>query len=57
MPGTVSFVERNFRPQDENMAINFVYLAMLTACGSSQARDQTHTTAVTKARAVTMPDP
>ena len=33
------------------------FVAACAACGSSQARDQTHTTAVTRAAVVTMPDP
>ena len=35
----------------------FLQEGMATACESSQARDQTHTAAVTQAAAVTMPDP
>ena len=34
----------------------FFLLAVPEACGNSQARDQTRTTAVTRATAVTMPD-
>ena len=34
-----------------------IFLTMSTACGSAQARDSTHTTAVTQATAVTVPDP
>ena len=34
----------------------FVHLAVLMACGSSQARDQTHAKAVTQATVVTMLD-
>ena len=35
----------------------FFFLATPTACGSSQARDRTHSTASTPATAVTMKDP
>ena len=35
----------------------FFFLATLTACGSSWARDKTCATAVTQAMAVTTPDP
>ena len=35
----------------------FHFLATLTACRSSQARDQTQATAVTQAAPVTRPDP
>ena len=34
-----------------------LFLTMSAACGYSQARDWTHVTAVTRATAVTMPDP
>ena len=35
----------------------YIFLASPMACRSSWARDRTHTTAVTQAAAVTMPDP
>ena len=35
----------------------FLFLAVPVACGGSQARDQTHTTAATQGTAVTTPDP
>ena len=35
----------------------FCFLAMPDACGRSQARDQTHTAAVTTAAAMMTPDP
>ena len=35
----------------------FFFFAVPMACRNSWARDQTHTTAVTGATAVTMPDP
>ena len=35
----------------------FIFLAVLTACRSFQAREQTHATVVTRATAVTMADP
>ena len=38
-------------------AILFFFLATTMACGSSQARDRTCTTAATPAAAVTTPDP
>ena len=34
-----------------------IFLATLVPRGSSQARDQTHATAVTQAAEMTMPDP
>ena len=37
--------------------LSFFFLAAPMACRSSQARDQTHATAVIRATAVTMPDP
>ena len=35
----------------------FLFQSVHAACGSSQARDQTHATAMTRATAVTMLDP
>ena len=37
--------------------LDFFFGGRAWACGSSQARDPTHTIAVTQATAVTMPDP
>ena len=40
-----------------NELAQIFFLAAPAVCGNSQARDQTHATAVTQAAAVTMPDP
>ena len=37
--------------------IIIIIMAMSMACGSSQAREQTHATVATQATAVTIPDP
>ena len=44
-------------PELERQALFFFLLAIPTACGSSQARDRTHTTATTQDTAVTKLDP
>lgn len=36
---------------------DFLFLATLMGCGSAQGKDQTGTIAVSRAAAVTMPDP
>ena len=48
---------RDNRHSALNLLAETIVLAMPTACGSSQARDQTRATAVTQATAVTMPNP
>ena len=40
-----------------SLSLSFFFLAMLMACRSSQARDQTRTTAATGAAVVTISDP
>ena len=44
------------KSQPFDFSISFFFLAAPAACGSSQARDQTHATAVTGIAAVTTPD-
>lgn len=57
---SILFFKKGTLPQnsDGNFIFLFIiFLATPLAYGSSQARDPTYATAVTKAAAVTMPDP
>ena len=54
--GTISAVHR-LTDLPFKLFLSFFLLATPDTCESSQARDQTHTTAVTRATAVTMLDP